>query len=146
MDKFKTVCLNCGAVNAFPVSAEGKKVVCGRCRMPLPRPGEVLEPAEEGALEKLLLNPSLPVLVDFYSNACPPCRVMHPVIERLAGRRRGEILVTRVDVERHPGLASKFGIQATPTFVILNRGYEIARTTGASSESEFSLWAAGAAR
>ena len=146
MDKVKTVCLNCGAINAFPPAAEGKKVVCGRCKATLFAPGEVLEPGDEVSLETLLGNPSLPVLVDFYSQTCAPCHMMHPIVERLAARRRGEILVVRIDVERHPSLASKFGIRAVPTFVILNRGYEVARTMGASSESEFSLWAAGAAR
>lgn len=146
MEKVKTVCLNCGAINAFPLSADGKKVVCGRCKAALSAPGGVLEPGDEASLEMLLGNPSLPVLVDFYSQTCAPCHMMHPIIERLAARRRGEILVVRIDVEKHPALASRFGIRAVPTFVILNRGYEIARTMGASSESEFSLWAAGAAR
>lgn len=146
MDKVKVLCLQCGAVNAFPESAAGKKVVCGRCRSALPPPGEVLEPQDEAGLETLLGNRSLPVLVDFYSKTCAPCLLMHPILERLAGRRRGELLVVRVDVERHPALASSFKVQAVPTFVVLSRGYEVARTAGASSESDFSLWAAGAAR
>lgn len=146
MDKAKTVCLSCGAVNAYPLSAGGKRVVCGRCKEPLAHPGAVFEPGAEAALEVLLANRSLPVLVDFYSKTCAPCHMMHPILERLAGRRVGEILVVRVDVERHPSLASQFGVRAVPTFVVLNRGYETARTTGAMSESDFSLWAAGAAR
>ncbi|OGD27471.1 MAG: hypothetical protein A2Y56_06275 [Candidatus Aminicenantes bacterium RBG_13_63_10] len=146
MEKARVLCLNCGAVNAFPLSAEGKKVVCGRCKSPLHRPGEVFETGDENMLEALLGNTGLPVLVDFYSKTCAPCYMMHPILERLAGRRAGELLAVRIDVEEHPGLASRFNVRAVPTFVVVSRGYEVARTTGAMPEPDFSLWAAGAAR
>ena len=145
MDKAKVVCLSCGAVNAFPLEAEKKTVVCGRCRSPLPRPGEVLEPDQAG-LEAVLANTSLPVLVDFYSTTCAPCHMMHPLVEGLARRRRGEILVVRANVEAHPGLASQLQIRAVPTFVVFSRGYELGRTSGAMSEADFSLWVANTAR
>jgi thioredoxin 2 len=146
VEKAKTICLTCGAVNAYPLETGGKKVVCGRCKTPLPPPGGVLDPGLEAEFEILISNGSLPVLVDFASQTCAPCHLMHPILERLAARRAGEIVVVRVDVERHPELAARFGIRAVPTFVVLSRGYETARTTGAMSESDFSLWAAGAAR
>ncbi len=145
MDKVKVVCLNCGAVNAFPPDAETKTVVCGRCRSPLPRPGEVLEPDQAG-LDVVLANTNLPVLVDFYSTTCAPCHSMHPLVERLARRRQGEILVVKANVEVHPGLASQLQIRAVPTFVVFSRGYEVGRTSGAMSEADFSLWVANTAR
>ena len=49
-------------------------------------------------------------------------------------------------LERHPELASRLNIRAVPTFVVFNRGYEVARTSGAMSETDFSLWAANATR
>ncbi|MBP1767831.1 MAG: thioredoxin 2 [Candidatus Aminicenantes bacterium] len=76
-DKVKVSCLNCGAVNNFPLDAAGKAVVCGRCRNPLPVPGTVLEPPEQAAAA-LLQRSGLPVLVDFYSPTCGPCHMMHP--------------------------------------------------------------------
>ena len=145
MDKVKVVCLTCGAVCAFPPDAEKKTVVCGRCRSPLPRPGEVLEPDQAG-LDVALANTNLPVLVDFYSTTCAPCHMMHSLVERLARRRQGELLVVKANVEVHPGLASQLQIRAVPTFVVFSRGYEVGRTSGAMSEADFSLWVANTAR
>ncbi len=140
-DKVKVSCGNCGTTNFFPAEARGKTVVCGRCKARLPEPGEVLEPGHEG-IRGLFQNSSLPVLVDFYSPTCGPCHMMHPVLERLAARRAGEIAVVRIDVERHPGLAQEFGVRGVPTFIVIIKGAERARQTGAMDESSFSLWVA----
>jgi thioredoxin 2 len=141
-EKVKVSCANCGTTNFFPVAARGKAVVCGRCKARLPEPGDVLEPADEG-LGGLFQNSSLPVLVDFYSPTCAPCHMMHPVLERLAVRRAGQIVVVKVNVERSPVVAREFGVQAVPTFVVMFKGTERGRTAGAMDESTFALWVAG---
>jgi len=140
-EKVKISCLNCGATNNFPLDSAGKTVVCGRCRTPLPVPGTVLELPEQAAAT-LIQRSGLPVLVDFYSPTCGPCHMMHPLVERLAKRRAGELMVVKVNTDNSPGLASRFGIQAVPTFVILSKGTERERTTGAMNETDFSLWVA----
>lgn len=140
-EKAKVSCPNCGATNNFPLDASGKKVVCGRCRSPLPIPGTVLEPTEQSAIT-LLQKSALPILVDFHSPTCGPCLMMHPVIERLAERRAGELMVIKINTDQNPRLAAQFGIQAVPTFVIVSRGTERGRTSGAMQEADFSLWVA----
>jgi thioredoxin 2 len=140
-DKLKVSCASCGTTNLFPLAARGKTVVCGRCKSPLPEPGTVLEPPEEGIMA-LFHNSSLPVLADFYSTTCGPCHLMHPVLERLAARRAGEIAVVRVNVEDHQELAREFDVRGVPTFVIVHKGTERARQVGAADESSFALWAA----
>jgi thioredoxin 2 len=140
-EKLKVSCGACGTTNNFPVESRGKTVVCGRCKATLPEPGAVLEPTEEGILA-LFQNSSLPVLVDFYSTTCGPCHMMHPILERLAARRAGEIVVVRINVEFHQQLAREFGIQGVPTFVIVHKNAEIGRQVGAMDESSFALWAA----
>ena len=140
-DKVKVSCLNCGAVNNFPIDAAGKTVVCGRCRNPLPAPGTVLEPSEQAAAT-LFQRSGLPVLVDFYSPTCGPCHMMHPLVERLAQRRAGELMVIRVNTDASPSLASRFDIRAVPTFIVISKGTERGRTSGAMGETDFSLWVA----
>ncbi len=140
-EKVRVSCLHCGATNNFPLDAADKKVVCGRCRNRLPLPGTVLEPSEQAAFT-LFQNSGLPVLVDFYSPTCAPCMMMHPVVERLAERRKGEIMVVKVNTDQSPGLAAQFGIRAVPTFIILSKGRERGRTSGAMQEADFSLWVA----
>jgi thioredoxin 2 len=140
-DKVKVSCPLCGSTNNYPLDSSGKKVVCGRCKASLPRPGDVIEPAPEQVLI-LIRKSSLPVLVDFYSPTCAPCHMMHPVIQDLARRRAGEMMVVQVNVNEHTELGASFGIQGVPTFVIFSRGYERARTSGAMAETDFSLWVA----
>ncbi|MDH7511532.1 MAG: thioredoxin domain-containing protein [Clostridiales bacterium] len=141
IEKKKVSCFRCGATNYYPLDAEGKTVVCGRCKNALPVPGTVLElPPENVAV--LIQHSVLPLLIDFYSPACAPCTMMHPVIERLAKRRAGEIMAIKLNVDRHTELAASFGVKGVPTFVVIQKGTERGRTSGAMAETDFSLWVA----
>jgi thioredoxin-like negative regulator of GroEL len=68
--------------------------------------------------------------------------MMHPIVESLAKRRAGEIMVVRLNVDRNPEIAARFGIRGVPTFVVLHKGTERGRTSGAMSEADLSLWVA----
>jgi thioredoxin 2 len=140
-EKVKVICPACGATNNYPLDALGKNVVCGRCRTPLPKPGIVINPSPNQTYT-LIERASLPVLIDFFSPTCAPCQIMHPIVDKLAERRAGELMVLRIDVSLHAELGASFGVQGVPTFVILHKGYERARTSGAMSETDFSLWVA----
>jgi thioredoxin 2 len=139
--KARVSCLQCGATNNYPLDAVGKKVVCGKCHNALPIPGEVLELSPEKAYN-LFSNSSLPVLVDFYSPTCGPCLMMHPIVERLAKRRMGQIMVVRLNVDQAPQAAASFRVQGVPTFVVFSKGTERGRVSGAMPEADFSLWVA----
>jgi thioredoxin 2 len=140
-DKVKISCANCGATNNFPLDSAGKTVVCGRCRNPLPVPGTVLELTEQASVN-FFQRSGLPVLIDFYSPTCGPCVMMHPLVERLAKRRAGELMVVKINTDNSPGLAGSFNIHGVPTFVVMSKGTERGRTSGAMSETDFSLWVA----
>ena len=142
-DKVKVSCPHCGATNNYPAaaSASGKTVVCGRCKNALPVPGTVLEVPEQ-QLMTLIQNAGLPILIDFYSSTCMPCRLMHPIVESLAKRRAGELTVVRVLTDENPRLSQAFRIQAVPTFVVMKKGTEMGRIAGAMKETDFSLWVA----
>jgi thioredoxin 2 len=68
--------------------------------------------------------------------------MMHSVVENLAKRRAGEVTVLQVNTDENPELASAFRVRAVPTFVVVKRGVELGRTSGAMSEMDFSLWVA----
>ena len=140
-EKVQVSCPVCGTTNNFPLAARGKAVRCGRCKSRLPEPGEILEPGLDGIMN-LFQNSTLPVLADFYSTTCGPCFMMHPILERLAARRAGQVIVVRINVETYPELAREFRVQGVPTFVVVHKGAERGRTVGAAEESDFALWAA----
>ncbi len=140
-EKVKVSCGVCGTTNNFPLISKGKTVRCGRCKSPLPEPGLIIEPDPDGIMN-LFHNSALPVLADFFSPTCGPCHMMHPILERLAERRAGQIMVIRINVDSNLELAREFGVKGVPTFVIVHHGAERARTVGALDESSFALWAA----
>ena len=140
-EKTKVSCIQCGATNNYPGEAQGKKVICGRCKNVLPKPGEVVEPLPQ-QFNTLYQRSGLPLLIDFYSPTCAPCQMMNPVVENLAKRRAGELMVVKVNVDQNPELASAFGVQGVPTFVVLYKGNERQRTVGGMTEADFSLWVA----
>lgn len=142
--KVKVSCFNCGQTNYYPVDAQSdpaKKVICGRCHSPLPRPGDVLEVLPNQAMA-MISRSSLPVLADFYSPSCGPCHLMAPVLERLARRRAGEVMVIKINVDEFPQMAAQMGIQAVPTFIVFHKNAERGRVMGAMAETDFALWVA----
>jgi thioredoxin 1 len=93
--------------------------------------------ASEADFERLVLHAQQPVLVDFYSNGCPPCRMLAPTVEQLAEDYEGRAVVYKVNVDTLPSLAEKHGVQAIPTVVFLHNGREIERLIGLHARAAY---------
>ncbi len=84
-----------------------------------------------------VLGAQQPVLVDFYSNSCPPCRRLAPTIEALAEEYEGRALVCKVNVDRAPDLAQRYGIQGVPSVLFFSGGEEAGRLVGLRPQSAY---------
>jgi len=73
-----------------------------------------------------------PILVDFWAEWCGPCRMVAPVLEKLAQDYSGKVRIGKVNVDEHGGLASKFGIQSIPTLLIFKAGKVVEQFVGAA--------------
>ena len=73
-----------------------------------------------------VLQSNQPVLVDFWAEWCGPCRMLGPVIEKIAGANVGRIVVGKMNVDENPATPQKYGIQGIPT-VIFFKGGEVAK-------------------
>ena len=82
----------------------------------------------------------MPVLVDFWAVWCGPCLMVSPVLEQLATEKAGRIKLVKVDVDRAPGLSSRFAVQAIPTLMVIVSGMVIARQAGAAPAPELRTW------
>ena len=76
-------------------------------------------------------------MVDFWADWCGPCKMLSPVIEEIAERYEGRVLVGKVNVDEEPELARQFGVMQIPTVVFLKDGREVARKVGAMPAGVF---------
>ncbi|HKP97960.1 MAG TPA: thioredoxin [Fibrobacteria bacterium] len=74
---------------------------------------------------------STPVLSDFRADWCAPCKMMDPILKDLAKEMKGRLIVIKVDTEKKPHLANRFGISAIPTLILFKDGREVHRFQGA---------------
>jgi thioredoxin 1 len=72
-----------------------------------------------------------PVLVDFWAEWCPPCRLLAPTFERLAANYGDEISFAKVNVDELPEVASQYGIRSIPTLLLLRAGEVVEELVGA---------------
>ena len=79
--------------------------------------------------EKVEKNP-LPVIVDFSADWCPPCKMLHPVVEKIAKEYEGKVAIYEVNTDREPGLARKFHITSVPTLMFFKNGQNVKTVIG----------------
>jgi thioredoxin 1 len=90
----------------------------------------------EGNFENVVKKSELPVLVDFWATWCNPCKMIAPLIEKIAGEYSGRLVVAKVDVDTNPDVASELGIRSIPTLIIFKKGEIAEQIIGVVSEAQ----------
>jgi thioredoxin 1 len=88
----------------------------------------------DAAFEKTVLRSSLPVVVDFWAPWCSPCKVVAPILDKLAKEYNGKMLVAKVNTDENPEWATKYEVQGIPTMLFISGGKIIHRQVGALPE------------
>ena len=103
--------------------------------------GDVKMEARQGSITladaefQSVISSSTPTIVDFWAVWCGPCRVMHPIFEKLAKKYAGKMNFARLNVDEHPRAPSELGIFSIPTFVVFKNGQVIDTVVGAVGEA-----------
>ena len=88
----------------------------------------------DAAFEKTVLESSLPVIVDFWAPWCGPCKMVAPILDKIATEFAGKLVVAKVNTDENAEWAMKYGVQGIPTMLLVYNGKIVNRQVGALPE------------
>ena len=137
MNSIVIACNDCGTKNRIPADKQHLGPRCGNCKKPLSL-GSAAVPVEldDSTFAGFISQASKPVMVDFFSPTCGPCRMLAPVINSMARKYYGRVIIAKLDTSRNQMAASQYRIMGVPTLIFFKNGKLVNQVTGALPEQE----------
>jgi thioredoxin 2 len=135
MNSFIVSCKNCGTKNRIPADKQHLGPKCGSCKT-LIDIGHAAIPVEltDATFTHFIKQATIPVMVDFFSPTCGPCRMMSPVIDNLAKQYAGRVTIAKLDTTKNANIPSQFQIRGVPTLIFFKNGEKMDQLVGAVPE------------
>lgn len=131
-------CAHCGAGNRLAHARLVDGPVCGRCKQPL-FDGKPLDLTDRNFTD-YLRRTDLPVLVDCWAPWCQPCLQFAPTFKAAVAQLEPQVKLVKLDTEANPQTAAALNIRSIPTLILLGRGRELARISGAMPLPSLLKW------
>src|SRR5579885_1829578 len=97
---------------------------------------------DEGSFQGYVLDSHEPVLVEFYTDRCPHCVSMQPILGKLAYNGQGVVRLCRVNAEKSSALAQRYNVEGVPAFCLFAEGHLVDFTSGARDIEGMKSWLA----
>ena len=88
----------------------------------------------DAAFQKTVLESPIPVIVDFWAPWCGPCRMVAPILEKIAKEYADKLIVAKVNTDENQQWASKYNVEGIPTMLMIADGKVVHRQVGALPE------------
>ena len=131
-------CPTDAALNRVPRDKLDQNPKCGRCHNPLFQ-GKAVE-LHAGNFDSHALKSGLPLVIDFWAEWCGPCRMMTPNFEKAASLLEPRVRLGKLDTEAEAAIAQRYAIRGIPSMVMISKGREVARTSGAMPTAAIVDW------
>ncbi len=133
------ICPSCVTANRVPAEKLAGGGKCGRCGSGL-FGGQPLV-LTSANFDAHAGKSDVPLLVDFWATWCAPCQQMAPAFAAAAAQLEPHLRLGKLDTEAEPAIAGRYGIRSIPTLVLIAKGREVARQSGAMPTPAIVRWA-----
>lgn len=83
-----------------------------------------------------IIKGETPVLVDFYTDWCGPCKMMTPILKKLKNRMGNQINIIKIDAEKNPDAAIRYQVRGVPTLILFHKGQILWQQSGVVREEQ----------
>jgi thioredoxin 2 len=127
-----------GTLNRVPKAKLSQNPKCPKDHQPLFQ-GKPVE-LTSANFDKHAVKSDLPIVIDFWAEWCGPCKMMSPAFEAAAPKLEPRVRLGKLDTEAEPAIAGRYGIRGIPSMIMIKKGREIARVSGAMPTTAIVQW------
>jgi thioredoxin 1 len=95
-----------------------------------------LPDVSQATFQNQVLGADKPVLVDFWAPWCGPCRMLAPVVEKLAGQLGDRVSFVKLNTDENPTIAGQYGVSGIPCLILFKGGQAVDRIVGFVPEQQ----------
>jgi len=92
--------------------------------------GSKMFEANDGNFHSSVLESDTPVLVDFWADWCPPCKMLTPLVNQIATDYEGKLRVAEINADDNPDVVMRYRVMSLPTLLLFKQGQVVEMMVG----------------